>query len=292
MKRFCTLALAVMFVQVLSAYAGDKLLVAGSGWNKVAIVDKDTKKVEWSYEFDGECNNVIQTKKGNIVFGYSKGAKMINKQGDVLWDFKAKRGEELFTVIELKKGYLVAMCGNPARIIELSEKGEVVSELKYDTGIGVPHAQFRQVKLSKKGTYLIPLFNGEIREIDKTGKLLRSIKVGGDLFSVVELPNGNWLIPCGDSGSFVELNPDTEQVVKRLNKTDIEGVKLAFVAELVRFKNGNTLISNWLGHITDRSQPLLIEIDANGKEVWRLDSDPDTGMAISAVFPLYGKFYR
>lgn len=294
MKIAQTLSLTLLFsILTLSpTLAGDKLLIGGSGWNKIAIIDKDTKKVEWEHSITGECNNVIQTKKGNILYGYSQGAAMINKQGEVIWDFKAKQNEELFTVVELKKGYLLAMCGNPARIIEVSETGDVIHELKYDTGIAEPHGQFRQVKATKRGTYIVPLFNGDVREIDKQGNLIRSVKVQGNAFSVIELPSGNWLIPCGDASSYVEVDPNTGGEIRSLKRNDIDGVKLGFVAELVRYKNGNTLIANWLGHIEDKTAPVIIEVDSHGKELWRLENGTNGTGAISAIYPLNGKYYR
>ncbi len=293
MTRFYKYSVLLLTVLAFRANAGDKLLIAGSGWNKVAILDKDTKQIEWSYEVEGECNNMIYTKKGDIAVAYKSGASLINKAGDVLWDFKAEKGEELFSVAQLKKGgYMLAMCGNPARIIELSEDGKVVHELKYDTGIEHPHSQFRQVKPTDRGTYIVPLLTGDVREIDRDGNLVRSVKIKGNVFSVVELPNGNWLLPCGDAGFYAEVNPETSEIVERVDREDIEGVKFAFVAELVRYKNGNTLISNWLGHSRDKTQPLLIEVDAEGKEVWRLNNGTEGVGAISAVMPLQGKFYR
>lgn len=67
MKNLYKLVFTVLFAGIVShANAGDKFLIAGSSWNKIALLDKDTKKIEWSYTLDGECNNLICTKKGNI----------------------------------------------------------------------------------------------------------------------------------------------------------------------------------------------------------------------------------
>lgn len=287
------ITLVVLLIVATGVYAGDKLLVAGSGWNKIAIIDKDTKTIEWSYNVENECNNLIMTKAGNIAFAYKSGAALINKAGTVIWDYKAKAGEELFSIAELKNGnIMLAMCGLPARIVEISKTGEPIHEIKFDTGIKGVHGQLRQVKPTKRGTYIVPLLDGNIHEIDREGKIIRSVKVAANAYSVIELPNGNWLVSGGDASNIIEVNPKTSDIVSVVEKNDIQGVSLAFVAELAKYKNGNILISNWLGHSRDKTQPILLEIDSNNKEVWRLEKDINNIGAISAVVPLQGKFYR
>ena len=81
----------------------------------------------------------------------------------------------------------------------------------------------------------------------------------------------------------MELDPAGKQIIRNVGDDDLPDISLLFVAELVRYKNGNTLISNWNGHSQDKSQPLLIEVDPDNRVVWTLPLHPDI-VNISAVY--------
>jgi hypothetical protein len=48
-------------------------------------------------------------------------------------------------------------------------------------------------------------------------------------------------------------------------------------------KNGNFLFANWNGHVKDKSQPKIIEINPENKVVWTLPSNDKIGN-ISTVY--------
>jgi len=271
--KFKTLLL-ILFSFTLTISAQQRLLVSGSGWPQVAIIDKQTAEIEWSHTLvkGTECNDVEMTREKNILIAYKKGAKLITKDQEVLWDFKAEPGQELFTATQLPNGnYFLAICAQPSRFVTLNEKGEKISEQNYDIGIAKNHGQFRQVTPTTNGTIIIPaLGKSEIIEIDKNNNVLRQIKVEGNLFSVKVLPNKKWLVACGDAHKFVIVNPKKEKIVKSYTNDDVKECSLNFVAEPHQLKNGNYLIANWNGHSKDKTQPKVIEIDKNGKVVWAL----------------------
>ena len=70
----------------------EKLLVSGCGWKQVAILDKKTGEIEWSHPLNkGEdCNDVEITREGNILYAYTSGARMITRDQQTVWDFKAR----------------------------------------------------------------------------------------------------------------------------------------------------------------------------------------------------------
>lgn len=271
--------LLITGIDCLRAYSSEKLLVSGCGWKQVAILDKKTGQIEWSHPLnDGEdCNDVEVTKEGNILYAYTSGARLITRTQQIIWDFKSRKGEELFTATQLPTGnYLVAICGTPSRIIELNPEGKTVSELLFDTSITGVHDQFRQIVKTRQHTYLIPLMGkGEVIEMDAEKKILNQIPCGGNPFAIQILPNDNWLVSCGDAHNFVEIDPVRKQVIRKVASDDIQGASLLFVAELVRYANGHTLISNWNGHSQDKTQPLLLEIDTDHQIVWQLPRHPD-----------------
>lgn len=256
---------------------GEKILIAGCGWDKIAVVDKHSGRLDWEHSIGkGEdCNDVELTAQKQILYAYTGGARLISPEEEVIWDYKVGQNEELFTATQLRDGgYLLAICGHPARIVELDAKGQARKEITFDTGIQSVHNQFRQIEKTKRGTYLVALFEtGEVTEIDGNGNLLFRIPVGGTPFMIKQLKSGNWLVGCGDGHRWVEIDPATRQVVHAVSSDDLEGVSLLFVAELYRYKDGTSLVANWNGHSADKSQPKLLEVDKHNRIVWRLNNN-------------------
>lgn len=268
------------------------LLLGGSGWDKIAIVNKDTKKTIWEHPLEKgwECNSVAVTPEGNILFSYSKGAKLIDREHRELWDIPAPEGCEMQTARVLPDGNcLLAWCGSPARIMEVSPEGKILSETGLDTGIEQPHAQFRQVNKNERGNYLVPLFaTSEVREIAPTGQLVKSVKVEGTPFCAVPAGNGNYWVACGDAHAFQEVNLDSGEVVRTIGREDIAGAPLFFVAQLLPKADGGLYICNWQGHdpaAASGGYPQLVEIDKAGEVVWSLNDNAAFGM-ISSVCPV------
>ncbi|NQU53469.1 MAG: hypothetical protein HQ522_13120 [Bacteroidetes bacterium] len=284
LKTLLILLLAISF----SISAQNKLLVGGSGWGQVAILDKTSGEIEWSHQLDKgtECNDAEMTREGNILIGYKKGAKLITKDQKVLWDFKAELEQELFTATQLPNGnYFLAACAHPARFITLNKKGKKISEQNFELEIKNVHGQFRQVLPTKNKTLIIPVFGtGEVIEINKKSKVIKRIKVGGNPFSVKILPDGNWLVACGDAHKFVIVDPKTESIVKSVLDSDLPEVSLYFVAEPHLLKNGNYLFANWNGHVKDKTQPKIIEIDYKNNVVWTLPYNEQI-KNISTIYP-------
>lgn len=288
MKKLITLVVATIFLLSCSS-SSEKLLLGGSGWNKLVIIDKATKQIEWEYPLEEgwECNSVDMDKAGNILFSFSKGARLISRDKAIIWNIPAPEGCELQTAKVLPDGnYLLAWCGNPATIMEVNGKGDILSKTEFDTRIETPHAQFRQVNKNDKGNYLVPLFqSSDLWEIAPAGTLVKQIQLEGTPFSTAKMKNGNYLVACGDAHSFVELSLETGDIVKKVSANDTEGVSLRFVAQILPTSTGGLYLCNWQGHGEDPSfpkNPQLVELDANGKIIWSLNDNATFGM-ISTV---------
>ncbi len=263
------------------------MLIGGCGWDKVAIVDKKSNTLEWIHQLQkgDDCNDVEITKAGHVLYAYKGGARLITRNQDVIWDFKVEKGQELYTATELPSGeYLLAVCAIPSRIITLNSKGEKIKEQNFDSGITNVHGQFRQILPTRENTYLIPLMaKGEVIELTQTGEVVRRVMVGGNPFSVKLLPDGNWLVACGDAHKLVIVDPEKQTVKQTIAAEDVSKVALLFVAEINNYPNGNVLISNWNGHSKDKDQPKLFELDSKNQVVWTLAPN-DQITNISAVY--------
>lgn len=264
----------------------EQLLLAGSGWNKIALIDKETKAIQWEYALEKgwECNSLAATADGNILFAYSKGAKLVTRDKQDVWNIPAPDSCEMQTARILPDGnFLLAWCGHPSTILEVNKSGEIISRTEFETGIEIPHAQFRQVVKNSRGNYMVPLFaTSEVREIAPSGETVKIVKVDGTPFSTVQLSNGNWLIAGGDGHCVIELNFETGETIRTIQQADIAGAPLAFVAELLPTAAGGMYVCNWQGHGADKA-PQVFEIDKNNKMVWAIDDTATFGM-ISAIY--------
>lgn len=282
----------VLLALVSCEQAPRKLLLGGSGWSKIVIIDKETKKMEWEYPLDPswECNSVAATPDGNILFSYGKGAKLISRDKQEVWDIAAPEGCEMQTARVLPDGnYLLAWCGQPAKIMEVSPEGTILTETDYDTGIGYTHAQFRQVNKNKEGNYLVPLFQtSEVREVTPDGACVKTVNLEGTPFSVAQLKNGNYMVACGDGHMLMEVDMKKGKVVRKIEANDIKGVSLFFVAQLLPVGDQNLYVCNWQGHdasAKESDNPQLMEIDSQLNVVWSLNDNDAFGM-ISSVCPI------
>ncbi len=286
------LTLLLLLFSSLTALAQKQFLIGGSGTGKIAIIDKQNQTTVWEHALEAgtECNSVVMTKNGNIAYSYRWGARLIDREGNVIFDYKLPaKNEELQSISLTKKGFLLGICGSPARIVELNKKGEVVSETTYDTKIADQHGQFRQIRKTAQGTYLLPLLSrGSIVEIDDTGAELKEYKLGKGPFSVTITKEGDLLAACGHSGKIFEIDPEDGDVDVWLSNEDIKGqANIEFGAQIEELKNGNFVLANWLGHNGDQSQPILIEFNPQGDVVWSLKAPVGDISLVSAVCPIY-----
>lgn len=272
------------------AAAQDKLLVAGSGNPHILLVDKQTGKVEWKHALEKgeECNTVALTRKGEVLYSYKRGAKLVTWDHQVVWDYPAPDKTELQSATLLRDGgVLLGLCGNPARFIELDKNGKEVNEVVLDLEVEKPHNQFRQVFQLRNKNYLIPIMTRQkVLEVTRKGKVVAEHQIEGKAFSSLELKDGNLLLPCGDGHYYMVIDRRTGEELKRTNANDIPGVSLLFVGQILQLKNQNLLICNWYGHTKDTTvdEPQLIEIDKEGKVVWSLHDKENVGKISTACY--------
>ncbi|QZT38438.1 hypothetical protein K5X82_05960 [Halosquirtibacter xylanolyticus] len=287
-----TICLALIGISMVSCHVAKReVLIAGSGWKKIVRYDLDNQRIAWSHALDKgqECNEVSQPSKGTVLYSYKKGAKLIDLDHNILWNYNAPKGTELQSVSITEDGnILLGQCGSPATIMEYSQDGELLSKTTFDTGIKRAHAQLRRVRKTSRDTYLVPIFGkGEVWEVAKSGGILRKVTVGGVPFSIVEISKDHWMVSCGDGHYLLEINPNSNEVISKIEQNDIEDIPLRFVAESVRLSSGNTLICNWGGHARKQKRvSSLMEITPERKVVWSIALSDSLGM-VSSVDPLW-----
>ncbi len=236
---------------------------------KVCLVSAEGR-IEWEYPAP-QCDDLWVLPGGNLLFTTGHGVKEVTRDKKVV--FAHDGPSEVYACQRLPDGNTFIGECNAGRLLEVDSRGDIVKQLRLlpeskDGG----HAYIRNARRLANGNYLVTHYaEQEVREYDPRGKIVMRIPAASGPHSAVRLPNGNTLIACGDSvkdGARVfEVDP-AGKTVWEIKRDDLPGISLKFMTGLQRLPNGNTVLSNWLGHGHLGAGPHLIEVTRDKKVVW------------------------
>jgi hypothetical protein len=257
-------------------------------------------KVAWTYTIPdknernetAELSDIHLLSNGNLLYAHKTGAAEVTPDKKLVWSYLAPPGTEVHSAqpIGMDRVFL-GQNGFPAKALLINKRtGKIEMEHELETQskpddparvAGSIHGQFRHIRMTKAGTYLIPHLNlGKVREYDRNWKPILDVDAPS-AWTAVRLANGNTLIGGNQHGYVREVNRQGETVWE-INKDDLPGIPLYTVQEVSRLKNGNTLIANWGGSIQKSDWEKVvqyIEVSPDKKVVWALHQwkDPDLG---------------
>jgi hypothetical protein len=240
--------------------------------------------VEWEYPAPS-CDDLWVLPSGNLLFVTGHGAKEVTRDKQVVFSYESK--SEIYACQRLADGNtLIGEC-NAGRLLEVDPQAKILKELRLlPEGKDGGHAYMRNARRLANGHYLVTLYSQQVvREYDAQGQLVREIPAPGGPHSVMRLPNGNTLIACGDmpptGANVLEVDP-AGKVVWQITREELPGLTLAFLTGLQRLPNGNTVLTNWLGHGQFGKGPHLIEVTPDKQVVWTF-ADHKTMQTLSSV---------
>lgn len=246
-----------------------------------------------------EFSDLHRLSNGDIVFAYKTGWRKIDREGKTIYDFKCpqetlsngtKYYRECHTAQPLGKDKVMFMLnGCPAKLCIFNiaagklEMEHALRTKSPDDPKSV-HGQFRNVRMTKAGTYLIAHMDlGKVIEYDKDWKEIWSCDAPS-VWHAARLKNGNTLIG-GNQNAFAREVDKDGKVVWEYKNGDTPGIQLFGVHEVIRLANGNTVLTNWCpGRLGSRKEEWpktiqLLEVTPDKKVVWVLRewTDPDLG---------------
>ncbi len=144
------------------------------------------------------------------------------------------------------------------------------------------HNQMRGCRKTNDGRYLISAkADRKIIELSHDGVLLRDLNTPGDPHEVRELPNGNWLIACGEGEAMLEVDV-RGNIVWSLRPDDVPGNPLRLISGFQRLPNGHTVVVYWLGHGYLATTGQFFELDEH-KRIIRQFTDHSQFISINKV---------
>ena len=281
-----TIFTGVFAQQVDTSLSRHNFFYAGQSKQRRMFIVKDGQ-VSWSYNDQlrrGEISDAILLSDGNILVAHQYGVAEITPENKTVWSYVAPEGTEIHTIQPIGKTHVVfVQNGRPAKVVVMEIPDcRIVREFEIPTNEkGSVHGQFRNARLSSRGTLLIAnMAMGCIHEFTSEGKEVDRW-TGFLPWSVQEIQKTGNLLITGRKGHIQEINRQG-QTVWELNTTDY-GVTQP--QKVVRLKDGGHIINNWYNEWSKTPMDSLnapaqaIEVDKNGKIVWQLKAwkDPDLG---------------
>ncbi|HEV2133499.1 MAG TPA: hypothetical protein VGR47_04495 [Terracidiphilus sp.] len=242
-------------------------------------------KIVWAYTNPGkgELDDCWMLPSGNILFDRQFGASEITPDKKIVWNYDAPPNTEIHSVQPIGKDRVLLMQnGNPAKLmLIIKHSGKVEKQLILQTRSQNTHGQFRHVRMTNKGTLLVPHLDlGKVVEYTWSGKELWSVNAPS-AWAAVRLKNGNTLISGNQHGYVREVDPEG-RTVWEIDHDDLPGITLYTVQELDRLANGDTLICNWPGELPLAEWPKavqVVEVTPDKHVVWVLHDFEELGPA-------------
>lgn len=249
------------------------MLYIGEGDNKMYLVAGG--KVIWTYQTGAgwEYDDVWMLSNGNILFTRMQYIAEITPKKEVVWRYEAPQGTEIHACqpIGLDKVMFVQN-GLPPKLFVVNIKTKAV-EVEHDlpckslTDPKQVHGQFRHVRYTAQGTYLVPFLTmNQVIEYDKEFKEVWRYDARSP-WAAIRLQNGNTLITIENEKTTREVNPKGETVWE-LKDTDIPAeYRFINTQSCTRLANGNTIICS---RGNNGEGPQLVEVTPDKKVVWVL----------------------
>ncbi len=269
------------------------MLYAGEGYNTIFLVSGG--KVIWTYSAGrgGEIDDVWLLSNGHVLYAKQFKVEEITPQKEIVWRYDVPPGTEVHSAqpIGLDKVLLVQNGLPPKAIIINKTTGAVEMEHALPaeslTDPRTVHAQFRRIRMTAGGTYLLPFLRmNRVTEFDKAFNPIWTYDIPTP-WAAIRLRNGNTLMVAEHERTVREVNP-ARQTVWEFTPADLPaGIVFHNIQTADRLDNGNTVIFSSTGGSTLQERPTIIqavEVTPQKQVVWVLQDWKNLGPATTAQF--------
>lgn len=236
----------------------------------------------------GEISDAILLNNGHVLVAHQYGICEVTPEGETSWSYAAPEGTEIHTIQPIgRKHVLFVQNGQPAKVVVMQIPDcQVVYEFKVPSSEKV-HGQFRNARLSTRGTLLVANMGlNYVAEYSVEGNELARWNVPAP-WSVSEIEKERLLITGRGEVREIERSGRVLRTIKTADyniKSPQTSVRLKNGNTIV-----SNWWNEWSKTPFDTlNAPVqAVEIDKDGKAVWQLCSwrDPDLGPS-TVILPL------
>jgi hypothetical protein len=255
-----------------AARRGHRFACADYTQGRVFVVGEDGHA---TWETDApSANDLWVLSGGNLLFTTGHGVTEMTPDKKVVFRYESE--SDIFACQRLADGKTLVGESSTGRLLEVDADGHVAKTVSLlPEGVRGDHAFMRNARRLANGHYLVALYRDQlVREYDADGAVVWEGKAPGGAHSVARLPDGHTLVSTGDRDhrepALYEFDAGG-QVVWTVSNEDLPDRPFRFLGGFHRLTNGNTVVSNWLGHGQIGRAPLLLEITPDKKVVWRFE---------------------
>ncbi len=234
-----------------------------------------------------EYDDIWMLSNGNVLFTRMQYIAEITPEKKVVWRYDAPAGTEIHACQPIGKDkVLFIVNGLPPRLMVVNKNTRAIEVNHVLPAISLTdtktvHAQFRRVRYTSKGTYLIPFLEmNRVVEYDRNFRKVWSYVIPTP-WAAIRLKNGNTLITDERDVLTREVTPQG-RTSWELTKADIPARFWYGNAQSVtQLANGNTVVCSRGG---DHYGPQLVEVTPQKKVVWVLQDWQHFGPATAVQF--------
>lgn len=269
------------------------MLYAGEGYNKLLLVDGG--KVVWSYApaGKGEIDDVWLLSNGHILYARQWGVEEITPDKQLVWHYDPPAGTEVHSCQPIGPDrVLIVQNGLPPKLMVLNKRSgkvEVEHALPAEslTDAKTVHPQFRRIRMTAKGTYLVPFLRmNKVVEYDREFKPVWTYEIQTP-WAAARLRNGNTLITDERERIVREVNAKGETVWEFSQKDLPADVQFHNIQTAERLVNGDTVIFSSTGGTKREERAGIIqavEVRLDKSVAWVLQDWKDLGPGTTAQF--------
>ena len=250
-----------------------RLLVADSDKRLIAILSA-TGEVEWSRPLANEVHQARMLPNGHVLYAEinNRIIEVDPKTDKEVWTYDSRKQNgnegkrvEVHDFMRQVDGSTVIFESGSARIIEVDVDGKLLKQVPLTVDHPDSHRDTRNACKIANDHYLVAHEgDNKVREYDSAGAVVWSYDVKSKVYGVLRLANGNTLINSGDGHRAFEVDHDGKEVWS-IGAKDLPGITLAWLTQIERLPNGNTIIVNCHAGPTN---PQIIEVTRDKQVVW------------------------
>ncbi len=254
----------------------------------VAIVAPDGT-ISWSHPISEEVHEVALLPDGHVIYAPISGriSELDPATDREVWSYDAPKQNgndgkavQVHDFERLADGSTWIFESGSCRVIHIDHDGALLSQTPLTVDHPDAHRDTRNARRLSDGHFLVAHeVDNKVREYDATGTVVWQYAVGSKVFGVLRLADGNTLIATGDGHRLLEVDHAGKEVWA-VGQHDLPGITLAWLTQIERLPNGNTMVVNCHA---GPGNPQIIELTRDKKVVWSFRDFEHFGNAMAVA---------
>ena len=267
-----TLVLVMLACLMPSGEVKHRFLATDGETSKLIYVDQFHPEKDWTVDVPKGPRDLRLVDEKTVLVSHRAGAAEYDlATGKQTWIVNGYK--EVQAAIRLPNGrtLLAGMTEKGVTLHEVDRDGKEAARVVIEGRRGV-----RNMQRLENGNYLMTCSDATKRsaiETDPTGKVVWEAPLTSAADDIDRLADGTTVAPTGSGGSALYLDKEGKVVATRGGKESHPDLKINWFASTQTLKNGNLVVTNWLGHKAGKTGPHALEFDAANKAVWRWEEE-------------------